>query len=206
MVIKSIRNYFYFNNNNHHYNYHPPTTPLPRTTTISSLRPPHAQFLGSSSTTTATATSLTRFYSNSPSVDHSPPSPPPTTSSPHGTLIITNSAKRRLRELSKMNQSQQQQQGVGKKVPYLRVIVDSGGCSGFLTRFKLDDSDIKRDDDVIVFEEDAVARVVVDAVSLSYLNGATIDFTSEIARSAFVISDIPNATSTCGCKVSFGIE
>jgi len=81
--------------------------------------------------------------------------------------------------------------------------VDSGGCNGFLTHFKLDDSEPKKDDVVI---EDAGAKVVLDHVSLSLLNGATIDWTSDIARSSFAIMAIPRATSTCGCKVSFGVE
>jgi len=115
-----------------------------------------------------------------------------TTAPPEGHIVVTENAKKRLRELSQT-----------KKENYLRVIVDPGGCSGFLTRFKLDDEKPQKDDAIF---EDAGAKVVLDSVSLKLLNGATIDFTSEIARSAFVIESIPNATSTCGCKVSFGVD
>ena len=45
-------------------------------------------------------------------------------------------------------------------------------------------------------------KVIVDAISMTYLSGATIDFKKDIGSSQFVIKN-PNATTTCGCGSSF---
>ena len=81
----------------------------------------------------------------------------------------------------------------------LRVAVDGGGCSGFQYNIDLD---VPKDEDMIL--EGRGERVVVDAVSLPFLAGATIDFTEELIGARFVI-DNPNATSSCGCGTSFSI-
>ena len=47
-------------------------------------------------------------------------------------------------------------------------------------------------------------RVVVDSVSLPFLAGATIDFTEELIGARFVIEN-PNASSSCGCGISFSM-
>ena len=46
--------------------------------------------------------------------------------------------------------------------------------------------------------------VVIDAVSLPFLASATIDFSEELIGARFVI-DNPNASSSCGCGVSFSM-
>ncbi|MEO0829091.1 MAG: iron-sulfur cluster assembly accessory protein [Pseudomonadota bacterium] len=81
----------------------------------------------------------------------------------------------------------------------LRVAVEGGGCSGFQYDIRLDDPS---DDDLVL--EGAGQKVVVDAVSLPFLAGATIDFSDEIIGARFVI-DNPNATASCGCGTSFSI-
>ncbi len=81
----------------------------------------------------------------------------------------------------------------------LRVAVEGGGCSGFQYDIKLD-SPAKGD---LVLEKDG-QKVLVDAVSLPFLAGATIDFSDELIGARFVI-DNPNATSSCGCGTSFSI-
>ncbi len=81
----------------------------------------------------------------------------------------------------------------------LRVAVEGGGCSGFQYDIKLDEV---RDDD-LVLEKDGV-KVVVDPVSLPFLQNATIDFSQELIGARFVI-DNPNASSSCGCGTSFSI-
>ena len=45
-------------------------------------------------------------------------------------------------------------------------------------------------------------KVVVDSISLPFLENATIDFTRELIGARFVIEN-PNATSSCGCGTSF---
>ena len=81
----------------------------------------------------------------------------------------------------------------------LRVSVEGGGCSGFQYDIKLDQP---ADDDLIL--EGSGQRVVVDAVSLPFLAGATIDFSDELIGARFVIEN-PNATSSCGCGTSFSM-
>ena len=87
--------------------------------------------------------------------------------------------------------------GAGPKA--LRVAVKGGGCSGFEYEITLDDPA----DDDIVLEEDG-QKVVVDPVSLPFLENATIDFSEELIGARFVI-DNPNASSSCGCGTSFSI-
>lgn len=82
----------------------------------------------------------------------------------------------------------------------LRISVTGGGCSGFQYNFTLDDA--KTPDDHI-FEKNGI-EVVVDAVSLSLLSDAIIDYTEDLTSSQFVIKN-PNATSSCGCGNSFTI-
>ncbi|NDW43994.1 iron-sulfur cluster assembly accessory protein [Ruegeria sp. PrR005] len=81
----------------------------------------------------------------------------------------------------------------------LRVAVEGGGCSGFQYEIALD---APKEDDLVL--EGQGERVVVDAVSLPFLENATIDFTEELIGARFVI-DNPNATSSCGCGTSFSI-
>lgn len=81
----------------------------------------------------------------------------------------------------------------------LRVAVEGGGCSGFQYDIKLDDP---LSDDLIL-EKDG-AKVLVDAVSLPFLQNAVIDYTEELIGARFVIQN-PNATSSCGCGTSFSI-
>ena len=82
----------------------------------------------------------------------------------------------------------------------LRVQVTGGGCSGFQYNFALDDK--KLDDDLVIEKNGAV--VLVDPVSLDFLNGAEIDFVDDLIGAAFKVNN-PNATSSCGCGTSFSV-
>lgn len=53
-----------------------------------------------------------------------------------------------------------------------------------------------------VFEKDG-AQLVIDALSLEYVKGATVDFTVEMIGEAFEVKDNPNSEGDCGCGVSF---
>ena len=81
----------------------------------------------------------------------------------------------------------------------LRVAVEGGGCSGFQYDIKLDEPA----PDDLVLEKNGV-RVLVDAVSLPFLENAVIDFTEELIGARFVVQN-PNATASCGCGTSFSI-
>ena len=81
----------------------------------------------------------------------------------------------------------------------LRVAVEGGGCSGFQYQIKLDE--VAAGDLVL---EGAGGTVLIDEVSLPLLAGAVIDFTEELIGARFVVQN-PNATSSCGCGVSFSM-
>lgn len=81
----------------------------------------------------------------------------------------------------------------------LRVAVEGGGCSGFQYEIKLDSP---ADDDLLLSKDGET--VVVDSVSLPFLENAVIDFTEELIGARFVIEN-PNATSSCGCGTSFSM-
>ena len=81
-----------------------------------------------------------------------------------------------------------------------RVSVEGGGCSGFQYRFDLVTE--RAPDDVLV-ERDG-ARVVIDPVSLGFLQSAEIDFVDDLIGAQFKINN-PNVTAACGCGTSFSV-
>ena len=81
-----------------------------------------------------------------------------------------------------------------------RIYIQGGGCSGFQYGFQFEE---KADGDDLEFDNSGV-RVVVDPMSLQYLNGAEVDFIDDLQGSRFVVNN-PNAATTCGCGASFGI-
>jgi iron-sulfur cluster insertion protein len=83
----------------------------------------------------------------------------------------------------------------------LRTFVQGGGCSGFSYGFTFDE-EVNEDD--FEFPVDEKFKVLVDAMSMQYLQGATIDYKEEIMGSQFVIKN-PNASSSCGCGSSFSV-
>ena len=83
---------------------------------------------------------------------------------------------------------------------YLRVAVEGGGCSGFQYKFEFDDAPNK--DDTIIKRDGA--EVLIDEISLGFLDGSEIDYTQELIGSAFKIHN-PNAVAACGCGTSFSI-
>jgi iron-sulfur cluster insertion protein len=82
----------------------------------------------------------------------------------------------------------------------LRIYVQGGGCSGFSYGMVLDD--VADGDEV--FELQGV-RVIVDPMSLKYLDGAEVDYKEDLMGGGFAIKN-PNAKSSCGCGHSFSTE
>lgn len=82
----------------------------------------------------------------------------------------------------------------------LRLAVTGGGCSGFQYNFALDD--VRMDDDLVLVRDDAT--VLIDPVSLDFLNGSEIDFVDDLIGAAFKVNN-PNAKSSCGCGTSFSV-
>ena len=84
--------------------------------------------------------------------------------------------------------------------PFFRVAVDGGGCSGFQYKF---DFDTDKTDDDLVFSTKGIT-VLVDDMSISFLEHAELDYVEELVGSYFVVNN-PNATANCGCGTSFSI-
>jgi iron-sulfur cluster assembly accessory protein len=80
----------------------------------------------------------------------------------------------------------------------LRVAVMPGGCSGF--KYSLNIEERALEDDAVL--EINGVRVFVDAFSMQYLNGVSIDYVTSMQGSGFAFSN-PNATGGCGCGTSF---
>ncbi len=82
----------------------------------------------------------------------------------------------------------------------LRVFVQGGGCSGFQYGFTLDEAQ-NEDDFDFVYED---VKVVVDSMSMQYLQGSSIDYREDLMGASFVINN-PQAQTTCGCGSSFSV-
>ena len=80
----------------------------------------------------------------------------------------------------------------------LRITVQPGGCSGFIYQLFFDEQ-LEEADAVVDF---GGVEVVVDQISVPYLDGASIDFEDTIQKQGFTI-DNPNASGTCACGDSF---
>lgn len=78
----------------------------------------------------------------------------------------------------------------------VRLFIQGGGCAGFNYGFCFDE---------LVNEDDwEIDGLIVDAMSMQYLEDATVDWKKELMGSSFVI-DNPNAVNTCGCGSSFSV-
>ena len=82
----------------------------------------------------------------------------------------------------------------------LRLAVNGGGCSGFQYDYAIVH---ERHADDLAIEKGGVV-VLIDETSLPFLEGAEIDYAEELIGAAFKIKN-PNATSNCGCGVSFSV-
>ncbi len=82
----------------------------------------------------------------------------------------------------------------------LRTFVQGGGCSGFQYGFTFDEE--QNEDDFLI--ERPGMKLVIDSMSMMYLEGAVIDYIEELMGEQFTIKN-PNAKSTCGCGSSFSV-
>lgn len=82
----------------------------------------------------------------------------------------------------------------------LRTFVQGGGCAGFSYGFTFDDEQNEDDFEFPVGN----FKVLVDAMSMQYLQGAEIDYKEDLMGASFSIKN-PNAQSTCGCGSSFAV-
>ncbi len=106
-------------------------------------------------------------------------------------ITISENAKKRLLDL--------QNQETLKK-PFVRVGVESGGCSGL--SYKLDFDSEKNEDDELI--EDNGIKLLINKKSFLYLVGTTLEFSDGLNGKGFVFNN-PNASRTCGCGESFSL-
>uniref|UniRef100_A0A8R1I1Q7 Fe-S_biosyn domain-containing protein n=2 Tax=Caenorhabditis japonica TaxID=281687 RepID=A0A8R1I1Q7_CAEJA len=85
----------------------------------------------------------------------------------------------------------------------LRLEVDGGGCSGFEYKIRLDK---RLNDDDLVWRTEQGAEIVVDELSLGYMQGATVDFVEDLMKASFRIVNNPVAEKGCSCGSSFALK
>jgi iron-sulfur cluster assembly accessory protein len=129
--------------------------------------------------------STTPVSSNPPEVVNAPatPSKPP--------VILTPAAIAKVREIM----------ATQDPIPAgLRIGVVGGGCSGFQYSMSFENASGMMDK---VFKFDDL-KVFVDATSVMYLNGCTVDYVETLEAAGFKF-DNPQVKSTCGCGSSFSV-
>jgi iron-sulfur cluster assembly accessory protein len=82
----------------------------------------------------------------------------------------------------------------------LRIGVVGGGCSGFQYSMAFENQ-AGMMDKVFTFDD---MKVFVDATSLMYLNGCTVDYVETLEAAGFKFEN-PQVKSTCGCGSSFSV-
>tara|TARA_B100001250_G_scaffold137024_1_gene117343 strand:+ start:547 stop:870 length:324 start_codon:yes stop_codon:yes gene_type:complete len=106
-------------------------------------------------------------------------------------INISDSAKNRLLDI--LNQEKEKKQ-------FVRVGVESGGCSGL--SYKLDFDNDKNETDELI--ENNGIKLLIDKKSVLYLAGTTLEFSDGLNGKGFVFNN-PNANRTCGCGESFSL-
>lgn len=104
-------------------------------------------------------------------------------------VTVTTKAADKLKEIMTTEERQDQA---------LRIMVKSGGCSGFSYAMGFDSTD---QDDDIVYEQHGI-RIKIDQMSLQHLQGTQVDYVESLMGGGFSINN-PNAVRTCGCGQSF---
>ena len=107
-------------------------------------------------------------------------------------IKITNIAKEKLFSLI--------QDGGLPSDSFVRVGVESGGCSGL--SYKLDFDKTQGPSDKLL--EDNGVKILVDKKSYLYLVGTTLNYSGGLNGKGFVFEN-PNANRTCGCGESFSL-
>ena len=105
-------------------------------------------------------------------------------------LTVTESAARRIAEILRAE----------SEPKVLRLSVEGGGCTGFQYKFDLVR---ETEPDDFVIEKDG-ATVVVDPVSLPFVEGSELDYVDQLIGAAFKVNN-PNAVAACGCGTSFSV-
>ena len=106
-------------------------------------------------------------------------------------IEISDSARDRLLHLLEKKDEKQQ---------FVRVGVESGGCSGL--SYKLDFDNTTNEDDELI--DNNGIKLLVNKKSFLYLVGTTLEFSDGLNGKGFVFNN-PNASRTCCCGESFSL-
>jgi iron-sulfur cluster assembly accessory protein len=110
---------------------------------------------------------------------------------PKGPVVLTPNAVSKVKEIM----AQQDPRPAG-----LRIGVVGGGCSGFSYSMSFENAPGVMDK-VYTFDD---LKVFVDATSVMYLNGCSVDYVETLEAAGFKFEN-PNVKSTCGCGSSFNV-
>ncbi len=111
-----------------------------------------------------------------------------------GEITISERAHKRIEEIR-----------TDKNVPsdaFLKVGVESGGCSGLTYNLDFSSDAVPTDQDQVF--ELAGLKVLVDMRSFLYLAGTELDYTDGLEGQGFHFHN-PNASRTCSCGESFSV-
>ena len=108
-------------------------------------------------------------------------------------IKVSESARNQLENLLK-------QEGHDLNSSFIRVGVESGGCSGLSYKLKIDSEQSPEDK---VFEDRGV-RILIEKKSFLYLVGTTLEYEGGLNGKGFSFNN-PNASRTCGCGESFAV-
>ncbi|KAL9655774.1 hypothetical protein ABK040_005001 [Willaertia magna] len=111
-------------------------------------------------------------------------------------INITESCAKRISELNNKK---------GDSSRMLRVIVDSGGCSGYQVEFTFS-KELEQGDQIYFNPNFPDSKVVIDDLTMSFIKGSTIDFIESMAKTSFVLENNPNAEQGCSCGTSFNVK
>ncbi|KAH7911004.1 hypothetical protein BJ138DRAFT_1151703 [Hygrophoropsis aurantiaca] len=115
----------------------------------------------------------------------------------HVSVVLTDRAAEQLRTIA----LRAQDPGAA-----LRITVESGGCHGY--QYKMELAGARGEDDYHFTHPHILpSNLYIDATSLGLLNGATLDYATELIGSAFRVAENPQAKgSGCGCGVSWELK
>lgn len=105
------------------------------------------------------------------------------------TLTVTDSAVKKAKELLS---------AAGREDLKLRVAVQPGGCSGLIYQLFFDERTLDGDE---IINYDSL-EVVIDKMSIPYLQGSEVSFEDTLQKQGFNINN-PNASGSCACGDSF---
>lgn len=106
-------------------------------------------------------------------------------------VTLTEKAALRVRDLAAKQ---------GKPGAFLRLKVESGGCSGLSYVFEITDASQPGD----IGSETAGAKVVVNGKADMFVAGSVVDYVETLMKAGFEINN-PKAAGSCSCGTSFSV-